>query len=106
MWSGITWRQVTVSRLPLLRGVRCFPGKHLFGRSPRQLLHMVKAMGEAADTHRQGTQLDDQIVELALRQMGADHIPAGPIGLGIVTEGLAASTGNQPLYPSGEGVWH
>src|SRR5689334_18334227 len=106
MWNGLTWRQVTVSRLALLRGIRRLRSQHLLGRPSGQFLHMVKAMGEAADTHRQGTQLDDQIVELALRQMGADHIPAGPIGLGIVTEDLAASTGNQPLYPSGEGVWH
>src|SRR6516165_8882264 len=65
---------------------------------------MIKAMSETAYPHRQRAELDDQIVQLALRHVGADDVPAGPVGLRIVAEDLTAPAGDQTLYPSGKRI--
>src|SRR5262249_61804757 len=87
-------------------GARRPQGEPLRCGWPRQLLHMVKAMGKAADPQGQRAHLDDQIVQLALRHMSADHVPAEPIRLGVITEDLTAPAGDQPLNPRGKGVGH
>src|SRR6516162_8629870 len=59
---------------------------------------MVEAVSEAADPQCQRAQLDDKVVQLALRHMGADHVPAGPVRFGVITEDLPASAGDEPLH--------
>src|SRR5271168_2771600 len=88
----------------LLRGLRAARGNDLFGRLAGQLLHMVELMREAADPECQRTQFDDEVVQLALWEIGAHNIPIGPIRLTIEAENLAASPRYQPLDTGGESV--
>src|ERR1700750_2953900 len=90
----------------LLRRVRGARGDDLLGRLAGQFLQMVELVDKAADAERQRAQLDDQVVQLALRQMRVDDIPARPVGLRVIAEDLPAAAGDQSLHARGKAVWH
>src|ERR1700722_18051484 len=66
----------------------------------------ASAVREAADPEGQRAQLNDQIVQLVLRQVGAHDVPVRPILLAVETEDLAAAARDQTLHPGRESALH
>ena len=61
------------------------------GQPSAQLGEMIEALHEAADAGRGRAQLDDEVLHLGGRHLGADLVPARPAGARVGAGDLAAA---------------
>src|SRR5262245_62160903 len=69
----------------------------LVGDAPGDFLQVIEFPGEGPDSHGQGAQLDDEIVEFGLRQKSIHLIPTLPAFLRREAEDLPAAAADQPV---------
>src|SRR5579885_2383993 len=102
----ILYRLRAAEATRLLRGLRRMLCEDALGELARQLLQVVEAVAEGADAERHRAQLDDEIMQLGLRNIGGCSVPVRPVWLGVEAQDPPAPPGDKALHLGGEGGRH